>query len=79
MAQRLVDLSAYLQMFETHLSFALLLTVVYTPLSQRIFYTVALPLREWLILLPLMALPFVAAELTKWGIRRRERLNPATI
>jgi len=43
----------------------LLLVVVYVPLLGPIFHTVALRGQEWLWLLPWMALPAVAAELTK--------------
>ncbi len=49
----------------TLLSFVLLLAVVYVPFLDPIFYTVELPLREWLVMVPLMVLPFLAAEATK--------------
>jgi len=56
----------------TLLSFALLLGVIYIPVFDPIFYTTNLPLREWLVLIPLIVLPFAAAELTKLVWRRRE-------
>jgi len=54
----------------TLLSFLLLLAVVYIPVLEPIFYTADLGLREWLVLAPLMILPFIAAELTKLYRRR---------
>ena len=56
----------------TLLSFALLLAVIYIPFFDPIFYTTNLPLREWLVMIPLISLPFIAAELTKLAWRRRE-------
>jgi Ca2+-transporting ATPase len=56
----------------TLLSFVLLLAVVYVPFFDPIFYTADLSLREWLIMIPLIILPFIAAELTKLVWRRRE-------
>jgi len=56
----------------TSLSFLLLLAVVYVPVLDPIFYTTNLPLREWLIMAPLMFLPFIAAEATKFYWRRQE-------
>jgi Ca2+-transporting ATPase len=55
----------------TLLSFALLLAVVYIPVLDPIFYTTNLPLREWVVMVPLMLLPFVAAEVTKFYLRRQ--------
>jgi Ca2+-transporting ATPase len=51
-------------------SLALLLLVVYVPLLQPIFNTTSLGIRDWAAILPLIVLPSVAAELTKWVIRR---------
>ncbi len=56
----------------TALSFFLLLAVVYVPALDPVFYTTNLPLGEWLVMIPLMLLPFVAAEATKLYWRRRE-------
>ena len=52
-------------------SFALMLGVVYLPIVQPVFSTVGLPLRDWMILLPLTLVPSVAAEVTKWLLSRR--------
>jgi Ca2+-transporting ATPase len=51
-------------------SFALLLAVVYIPLLQPIFATSPLTLEQWEIILPLIFLPAVAMELTKFAIER---------
>jgi magnesium-transporting ATPase (P-type) len=52
-------------------SFALLLTVIYVPFLQGAFKTVPLTLDDWAMLLPLVFIPAVAAEITKWGQRLR--------
>jgi Ca2+-transporting ATPase len=54
-------------------SFLLLLAVVYVPFLDPIFHTVELDLVEWLVMIPLMLIPVVTAELTKFFLRRRER------
>jgi Ca2+-transporting ATPase len=61
-------------------SFALLLTVIYVPFLQGAFNTVPLTLDDWAILLPLVFIPAVAAEITKWGQRlaARRRLAAAS-
>jgi Ca2+-transporting ATPase len=51
-------------------SLVLLLAVVYIPFLNIIFDTVPLGLRQWEQILPLLLLPSVAAELTKWGTAR---------
>jgi Ca2+-transporting ATPase len=51
------------------LSIVLLLAVVYVPFLQPIFNTVALGLREWALILPLLLVPSIAAEITKAVIR----------
>jgi len=48
------------------------MAVVYLPFLQPIFNTVALGMREWLVMLPLLATPSVAAEVTKALIRASE-------
>jgi Ca2+-transporting ATPase len=58
--------------YAVSLSIVLLLAVVYVPFLQPIFNTVALGLREWLVMLPLLIVPSVAAELTKAALRARE-------
>lgn len=54
------------------LSLLLLLAVIYIPLLNPIFSTVALLLSDWLIILPLALLPFITAELDKL-FRRAKR------
>lgn len=54
-------------------SLILLLLVLYTPFLQPIFDTVPLPPQAWEIVLPLLILPALVAELTKWAMRVVER------
>jgi P-type Ca2+ transporter type 2C len=49
-------------------SLILLLAVVYTPFLSNIFNTVPLVWAEWQFVLPLLFIPALAAELTKWII-----------
>ncbi len=56
-------------------SLILLLAVVYTPFLGRIFNTVPLVWSQWQYVLPLLFVPAVAAELTKWVISRRKIAN----
>jgi Ca2+-transporting ATPase len=51
-------------------SLILLMLVVYVPLLQPIFNTVPLGVDQWRVMLPLILVPAVAAETTKWVIRR---------
>jgi len=51
------------------LSIVLLMAVVYVPFLQPIFNTVALGVREWTLILPLLLVPSVAAEITKLFFR----------
>jgi Ca2+-transporting ATPase len=53
------------------LSFVLLLGVVYLPFLNTIFNTVPLVWAEWQYVLPLLLVPAVAAELTKWFLSLR--------
>jgi Ca2+-transporting ATPase len=62
----------YMQ-YAVSLSIVLLLAVVYVPFLQPIFNTVALGAREWLVMLPLLIVPSVAAEVTKAIIRAQEQ------
>ena len=55
-------------------SLALLALVIYVPFLQPVFNTEPLGLREWMVMLPLIFVPSVAAELTKWFLRRRTAL-----
>ncbi len=52
-------------------SFLLMLAVVYLPVFEPIFSTVELPLRDWIMILPLTILPSIAAELAKWFLSRQ--------
>jgi Ca2+-transporting ATPase len=58
-------------------SLVILLAIIYVPFLDPIFGTTFLTLRDWLVMLPLILVPSVAAELNKWALRRlsqRERL-----
>jgi Ca2+-transporting ATPase len=48
----------------------MLALVVYVPFLQPIFGTIPLGLREWRVVLPFIFVPSLAAELTKWYVRR---------
>ena len=52
-------------------SLILLLAVVYIPFLQPVFDTVPIGWMQWLYLLPLLFLPALAAELTKWLLALR--------
>lgn len=57
-------------------SLMLLLGVIYIPFLRPIFDTVPLDLYQWSIVLPLLFVPALTAEITKWAMRRRmSRLN----
>jgi Ca2+-transporting ATPase len=58
-------------------SFALLLAVLYAPFLQPFFSTVPLGLREWLVILPLILIPAIAAEATKLVLRRSAAHTPS--
>ncbi len=60
-------------------SLLLLLAVIYIPFLQPIFNTVPLGWVEWRIVLPLLLVPAVVAELTKWvtGWRLAPARTPA--
>jgi Ca2+-transporting ATPase len=47
-------------------SLAILLAIIYVPVLDPIFNTTFLTLRDWLIMLPLIFLPLIAAEATKF-------------
>ena len=55
------------------LSVVLILAVIYLPFLQEAFDTVALTLNDWLILLPLIAIPASVAEISKFFVRRSEK------
>jgi Ca2+-transporting ATPase len=52
-------------------SVVLLLAVVYTPFLNQIFNTVPLGLAQWQYVLPLLFVPALTAEITKWFTSRR--------
>jgi Ca2+-transporting ATPase len=52
-------------------SAVLLLAVVHIPFFNPIFETVPLDLQHWSYILPLLFIPAIAAEVTKWVMRRR--------
>ncbi len=53
------------------ISTALLLAVLYIPFLQPIFSTVPLSWEHWQYLLPLLFIPALAAEATKWYVSRK--------
>ena len=53
-------------------SLAILLAIIYLPILNSVFNTVALGPREWLVMLPFLFIPAIAAELTKIPFRRRQ-------
>ena len=59
------------------LSLLLLLAVIYIPVLQPVFDTVALSSADWAKLLPLILLPSLAAEATKWWQARHDRVAEA--
>ncbi|MBN1963957.1 MAG: cation-translocating P-type ATPase, partial [Anaerolineae bacterium] len=60
------------------LSFVLLLAVIYLPFLQPIFDTQPLDLQHWLLILPFILLPSIAAEIAKFMLKRRQALDLAT-
>ncbi len=57
-------------------SLALLLLVIYTPFLQPAFNTVPLTMLQWEMILPLLIMPAVVAEISKWLIDRRTTIVP---
>ncbi len=57
------------------ISSALLLAVLYIPFLQPVFSTVPLGWEQWQYLLPLLFVPAIAAELTKWFVSRKQISN----
>jgi Ca2+-transporting ATPase len=54
-------------------SVILVMAVLYVPFLQPVFNTVTLGWAQWELMLPLMFVPAVVAELTKWGTNLRAR------
>jgi Ca2+-transporting ATPase len=61
----------YMQ-YAVALSLVLLTLVTYVPFLQPIFNTTTMGLREWRVMLPLIFVPSIAAESTKWFLRRSD-------
>jgi Ca2+-transporting ATPase len=53
----------------------LLLAVLYVPFLQPVFSTVPLTWDQWQILIPLLFIPAIAAEITKWVISKKATLS----
>jgi len=51
-------------------SLVILLAIIYVPFLDPIFETTFLTAQDWMIMLPLILLPSVAAEVNKWVLRR---------
>lgn len=66
----------YMQ-YAVSFSIALLLGAVYIPFLQPIFDTAPLGMREWMVVLPLLLVPGIAAEITKAIVRANTRRRPA--
>ena len=61
-------------------SLVILLSIIYVPFLAPIFDTVSLGLNEWLVMLPLMLIPSIAAELNKSILMRmsaRQKMAPS--
>lgn len=54
-------------------SFIILMAIIYVPFLDPIFETTFLTVRDWLEMVPLILLPAVADEITKFALRRRSR------
>ena len=53
-------------------SAVLLLAVLYVPFLQPVFSTVPLNWQQWEVVFPLLLVPAIAAEVTKWFITKRD-------
>jgi Ca2+-transporting ATPase len=51
-------------------SLVILLAIIYLPFLQPIFSTSFLSANDWLIMLPLILVPSIAAEINKWVLRK---------
>ena len=54
-------------------SLVMILAVIYTPFLNEIFNTLPMGWTEWEIILPLVLIPSIAAELTKWVASRMQK------
>jgi len=61
-------------------SLVIILAIIYVPILDPLFDTTFLDARDWLIILPLMFMPAIAAEITKLITRREvEHSRPAAV
>jgi Ca2+-transporting ATPase len=63
-------------------SLLILLAIIYVPFLDPIFETTFLTVDDWLVMLPLILVPSIAAEVNKWVLRRvskKERLARARV
>ncbi|MGD8624031.1 MAG: cation-translocating P-type ATPase [Anaerolineae bacterium] len=51
-------------------SLVILMAIIYVPFLDPIFDTTFLTLQDWLVMLPLILVPSIAAEANKWVLRR---------
>jgi Ca2+-transporting ATPase len=51
-------------------SLVVLMGIIYLPFLEPIFGTTLLTMQDWLVMLPLILVPSVAAELNKWVLRK---------
>ncbi len=58
-------------------SLAIIMAIIYVPFLDPIFDTAFLTLREWEVILPLVFVPAIIAELTKWVWRRLDKRRAA--
>ncbi len=61
------------------LSLVILLAIIYVPALDPVFETTFLTAGDWLEMLPLILLPSIAAEVTKWFLRRSVRMRQAQV
>jgi Ca2+-transporting ATPase len=54
-------------------SLLIIMAIIYVPFLDPIFNTAFLGLKEWAVIVPLVLVPSIVAELTKWVMRARDR------
>jgi Ca2+-transporting ATPase len=54
-------------------SLVILMAIIYVPFLDPIFETTFLTIQDWLVMLPFILLPSVAAEVNKWVLRQLSR------
>jgi len=60
-------------------SLVIVLAIIYLPFLNVVFSTTFLGLQEWLVMVPLILLPSIAAEVNKWFLRRASRRRVASL